>query len=115
MERCEHRAFFELCDYLVGYHLAAHELLCSVHHAMSYRLDVLKSGEASCLLVKKCIHHRSDSYSVVFNWHFLDELFLSCRLVFEATCFHSDSLDKTLGEKVVDFVALHIKELILKR
>jgi hypothetical protein len=33
----------------------------------------------------------------------------------EAACFHTDPLDKTLGKKIIHFVVLHIKKLILER
>jgi hypothetical protein len=115
VERREYRALLELRNHLVSDELAAYELLCTMHDTMSYGLDILKSIEHAIFLVKEGIHDRSDGYSMVLDRHFLNERFLSGRLMLEATCFHSDSFDKTLGDEIVDLVALHIKKLILKR
>ena len=115
MERCEHRAFLKLRDNLVRNQLAAHEILRSMNDTMTYSLDVLKSVEHSVFLVKKSINDSLDTNSVVCYRHFLHKFLLSGRLMLEAAHFHSDSLDETFREQIVNLFVLHIEKLILQR
>ena len=85
-----------------------------MNDSVSNSFNILKSVENAELLVKESIHDCSDTYRMILDRHFLDEFLLSSRLMLETTCFHSDSLDKTLGDEIIDFIILHIKKLILK-
>ena len=42
-------------------------------------------------------------------------LLLTGRLMLDTSDFHSDPLDKTFGKKIINFISLHIKKLILQR
>ena len=81
---------------------------------MSHSLDVLESRENTMFFVKESFENSLDADCMVLDRHFLLELFLSCSLMLEASHFHSDPLHKTFGEKIVNLIVLHIKELILK-
>ena len=43
VQRCDIRAFLNLCNHVLVYELAAEELFSSMNHAMAYSLDVFKS------------------------------------------------------------------------
>ena len=115
MKRCEYRTFFELGNDLVSDELAAYELLRAMNDTVTYSFDIFKSCEDAILLVEESIKNSLDTYGMILDRHFLYKLLLTCCLMLEATDFHSDSLDKTLGEKIINFIALHIKKLILQR
>jgi hypothetical protein len=114
VKRCEDRTLLELGDDLICDELAAHKLLCSMNHTMSYGLNILEGVENTIFLVKKSVDHSLDTYGMVTDRHFLHELFLSGRLMLEAADLHSDSPDKTLGEQIIHLVILHIQKLILQ-
>ena len=106
--------FLDLLYHLVSNELTAHELFSTMNNTMTYRLDILECRKDTGLLVKKGIDNCLDTDGMILDRHFLYNLFLTCCLMLEATCFHSDSLDKTFGKKVVHLVILHIKKLILE-
>ncbi len=53
------------------------------------------------------------AYLVVFDADFLLHLFLAGRLVGDVSAGKADLLDDALGQEVIYFIALHVKELVL--
>ena len=86
-----------------------------MNNSVTYSLDVLKSLENSEFLVEESLKDSLDTDSVVLDRHFLYKGFLSCGLMLEASCLHTDSLYNTFGKEIVYLIVLHIKKLILKR
>ena len=115
VQRSYIRTFFDLLHDLVVYQLAAEEFFPSVHYTVSYRLYVFQSGQNAVLLVKKGFEHHLDCNRMVRNRHFPDILVLACRLMLDAAGIHSYPFHKALGHQIVNFVALHVKQLILER
>ena len=114
MERSEYRTFLQLCNYLVCNELAAYEFLCAMHYTMTYSLDVLESREYARLLVKESINNSLDTYCMILDRHLLYNLILADSLMLDASYLHSDSLDKTFGEKIINLIVLHIEKLVLQ-
>ena len=114
MKRRQVNTLLDLLDHLVCNKLAAHEFLRTMHYTVAHSLDIIQSRKNSCLLIKKRINDSLDTHSVVLDRHFLNNLFLSCRLMLKTADFQTDSLYKTFGEQIINLVALHVKKLILQ-
>ena len=114
MKRSDIAAFFDLGDYIIIYKGTAEKLFSSVNHPVTHSLNILQSGKHSMFLVQKRIKDSLDTYSVVSDRHLCDEFLLSGGLMLDATCFHSNPLDKALGKKIINFITLHIQKLVLE-
>ena len=114
VKRRKYRALLELSNYSVSDELAAYELLCTVNYAVTDSLDILECCKHAVFLVKESVDNCLDTDCVVCDRHFLHEFLLSCSLMLKASYFHSDSLNETFCEKVINLVILHIKKLILQ-
>ena len=83
-------------------------------NTMSYSLDILKSREDTILFVSQSIEDSLNTDRMILDRHLLLQFLLTRSLMLETSYLHSDPLYQTLGKKIINLLALHIKKLILE-
>jgi hypothetical protein len=113
VKRREVAAEFDLAEDVFIYKGAAGEEIGTLDDSVADCLHVGEGLEDAELGVDKGVHDEFHADYVVGDGKVADEAFLAGGAMFYRALGEADLFYETFGKKVVHFVALHIKELIL--
>ena len=84
-----------------------------MHDSVTYSLDVIQRLEDSMFTISKSLENKLHSDLVVRNRQILYYFILTDNGMLKTPSLQTDFLYNTFGEEIVDFIALHVKQLIL--
>ena len=115
MKRCEIAADLDLAEHVVVHERTSGEEIGALHYAVAHRLDVIEAAEHSVDGIHEKVKHKLHSHLVVRNGAKFSERLLAGGLVGDLALRQAYFLHYTFGQKIIDIVTLHVKELVLDR
>ena len=113
VERSEIAADLDLGDDILIDDGAAGEEVGSLDDAMAYGLDVVEGRKHAVDRVHEGVHDKLHSDLVVRDGDFLHHPVLAGGAVGDASAGKAYLFDDTLGEEIVNVIALHVQKLVL--
>ena len=114
--RCQRReiaADFNLAEDIVIDQGAAGEEVRALDYTVAHSLYVIETAQHAVHRIHQKIHHELHPHLMVGDGPELGVWLLTGRLVGKLSFGKTDFFNHSLGKKIIDVVALHVKELVL--